>query len=54
MEILGLPFGTGLTERAFFALGHSCPKLRSLKIPQIEEFDPFVFDPLGEPLFPEL
>ena len=54
MEELSLPFGTGLTEKTFFALGHSCPKLRSLKIPQIEEFGPFVFEPLGEPLFPEL
>ncbi len=54
MEELSLPFGTGLTEEAFFALGHGCPKLKSLKIPQIEEFNPFVFEPLDEPLFPQL
>lgn len=54
LEELSLPFGLDYTQETFFALGHCCPRLKSLALPQINEFSPFVFEPIREPLFPHL
>ncbi|KAJ3493726.1 hypothetical protein NLG97_g4557 [Lecanicillium saksenae] len=52
LQELSVPLGTEFTEKAFFALGHSCPQLKTVYIPYVREFSPLVFEPLGEPLFP--
>ncbi|KAJ6781461.1 hypothetical protein PWT90_05220 [Aphanocladium album] len=49
---LSLPIGNEFTENAFFALGHSCPLLKVVKLTNVREFSPLVFEPFGEPLFP--